>query len=382
MSCEIDPDTATIVARTGARLFSVLCEQKPELPVTLLSPLSLSAAFALALAGATAGAQSERELQGLVGSEHARVAALSSSLVAAGAAGGGVTLDVANSVWLRKSIKPAFAHLLQNAHAAEVAALPATYEPVNSWVEKKTEGRITNLLSGEPDSLVVALLVNAVLFKGSWTTQFDEKLTQPGKFFPFDKGSPPLDAHFMSRKAQLPAAASLETLGGASAVFLDYGTSKSDFGALFVLPPEPGMASLASTVSKLCAVNLQDVLIGMTAKETSVALPRFRAESQTIDMVPAMRALGLRETFDGKSGFNGMSDDPDVHVDEVLHKVVIEVNEEGTVAAAATAVVMRSRSLPPPPLKLRFDRPFVMVVLHKATGLPLFFARLNQPLFL
>ena len=74
-----------------------------------------------------------------------------------------------------------------------------------------------------------------------------------------------------------------------------------------------------------------------------------------------------------------MSDDPEVHISDVIHKALIEVSEEGTVAAAATAVIMKTRSLGPPPLRLTFDRPFLMLVVHTPTGLPMFMGRFNLP---
>eukprot|EP00962_Isochrysis_galbana_P043208 scaffold16396_cov115-Isochrysis_galbana.AAC.7 len=365
-------------AALGIALFGLLCEQEPVAPVTLLSPLSVSSALALALAGATPGDQSERELEKLLGSQHGQVAEMTQALLAAGAGRGGVSLQVANSVWAKGSIKPAFVELLREVHLADASPLPATYAPINDWVAEKTDGRIGQILSGAPDPLVVALLVNAVLFKGSWAMRFDPQLTRPGHFHPA-VDAPPLQASFMFRKGKMTAAASVAALGGAAAVRLDYGEEGGPFCALLVLPPSPGPGALAQAVERVSAAGMRSVLESLTAQETSVALPRFRAEAEPLSLVPALRRLGLDRVFVG--GFGGMSDDPDVHLSDVVHKVVVEVNEEGTVAAAATAVVMRTRSLPPPHLDLRFDRPFLMAVVHVPTGLPLFLARLCRPEF-
>jgi serpin B len=373
-----DPDTAVGLARLGMTLFALLCEQEPAAPAMLLSPLSVSGALALVLAGATPGDQSEHELSKLLGSQHGPVAELTQSLLAAGAGRGGVSLQVANSVWSKGSIKPSFLELVRGVHRADASSLPSTYAPINDWVASKTDGKITQILSGAPDTLVVAVLVNAVLFKGSWAAQFDPKQTRPGHFHASAEASP-LDAHFMHRKAKMYAAASVAGLGGSAAVRLDYGEDGGPFCALLVLPASPGSEALAHAVEGLSSTGMKSVLESLTQQETSVALPRFRAETEPISLVPVLRRSGLNWVFEG--GFGRMSDDADVHLSEVVHKVVIEVNEEGTVAAAATAAVVRTRSMPPPHLQLRFDRPFVMAVVHVPTGLPLFLARISRPNF-
>jgi serpin B len=373
-------DAAAGMTKAGLPLFALLCEQEPARPATLLSPLSISSALALALAGATPGDSLERELEEMLGSAHGLVAETTHALLAAGTGGGGVSLQVANSVWAKGSIKPAFVELVREVHRAEASPLPATYAPINDWVAERTGGRIGEVLLGAPDPLVVALLVNAVLFKGTWATQFDPQQTRLGHFYPASD-APPLPASFMFRKAKMAAAASVAELGGAAAVRLDYGQENGPFCALLVLPPSPGADALAQMVKQLSAAGLQSVLESLTFQETSVALPRFRVETEPLSLVPALRRLGLNRMFDGPGGFSGMSDDPAVHVSDVLHKVVVEVNEEGTVAAAATAAVMLTRSMPIPHLAIRFDRPFLMAVLHAPTGIPLFLARLSRPDF-
>ena len=125
---------------------------------------------------------------------------------------------------------------------------------------------------------------------------------------------------------------------------------------------------------------VQDVLTALTPQPTvNLALPRFKAEWGAHSLVPALKALGVAHPFNGSGGFLGMSDDPELHISDVVHKALIEVNEEGTVAAAATAVIMMTRSLGPPPLRLTFDRPFLMLVVHTPTGLPMFMGRFNLP---
>jgi serpin B len=123
-----------------------------------------------------------------------------------------------------------------------------------------------------------------------------------------------------------------------------------------------------------------DMLRQMSShQKVELSLPRFKMEYGTKSLKNELRGLGLGACFDGTDVLMEMSDDPLVHVDEVLHKTVIEVTEEGTEAAAATVAIMMSRSLPTPVPKIKFNRPFIMVILHSSTNTPLFVAKVDDP---
>ena len=368
-----DPATATGVAAFATALFGKVCEARPDEAVTVVSPLSVAAALALALAGATGA--SATELTTLLGvPDHAEIARLSETLLSDNS----VTLKLASSIWLHKTIKDEYILTAQSAHKAVAAPLGTSYAPINAWVAGATEGKITDLLQGAPDPLVRAVLVNAVYFKGSWASKFDPAHTRLGTFNA--AGGASIPAQFMHRSAkQLPASPSLQTLGGAAAVRLDYGHEDGPFAALLVLPADAEDASMAAAVAGLQS-GVKHVLTALTPQPTvNLALPRFKAEWGAHSLVPALKALGVAHPFNGSGGFLGMSDDPELHISDVVHKALIEVNEEGTVAAAATAVIMKTRSLGPPPLRLTFDRPFLMLVVHTPTGLPMFMGRFNLP---
>ena len=115
--------------------------------------------------------------------------------------------------------------------------------------------------------------------------------------------------------------------------------------------------------------------------EVNLYLPRFRLEWGVESLKSSLRSIGINSAFDGMNQFSGMSDDPLVHLDDVLHKVVMEVSEEGTTAAAATVSVIMSRSMPPPPETMRLDRPFLMMVLHVPTTTPLVLGKIGDPVF-
>jgi len=231
------------------------------------------------------------------------------------------------------------------------------------------------------DPLVVAVLVNAVFFEGEWAAAFDPSHTFDR---PFLAPGGALPARFMQRTGDFAASPSVARLGGAAVLKLDYGATTdgvpAEFAALLVLPAEAGPKPLAAAVAGLDGDGgLAGLMSEVARQKVSVQLPRFKAEWGVQDLVPQLRKLGLGQVFDGDDQFLKLSTDPSVHVSAVMHKATIEVTEKGTVAAASTAAVMMKRSKPRPPLQMTFDRPFLMLVLHVPTAVPLFVGRFNQP---
>jgi serpin B len=301
-----------------------------------------------------------------------------------------------NGIW-SKSLKESYISIIENIHKAEANELPKSYDPIDQYITKKTNGLVTNMLSGDIDPLVVAVLVNAVHFKGDWTIQFDKKETYRGEYITSSGNK--REAMFMFAKRKMKFAANASLLNGASIVHLDYGKLNeetdqpgSDFAALFILPEQLGREGLNGVIDQLAALNtdsssnvhdtFDDMLRQMSShQKVELSLPRFKMEYGTKSLKNELRGLGLGACFDGTDVLMEMSDDPLVHVDEVFHKTVIEVTEEGTEAAAATVAIVMSRSLPlPTPVpKIKFNRPFIMVILHSSTNTPLFVAKVDDP---
>ena len=390
------------LSKLGLAMFVAMCEKLPLAPVTLISPVSIGSSLALALAGSTPGGSAEAELSRLLGAHEQIAEAIDGLLSSARGNGSGVSLRVANGVWAGTAVRPKFIESATRIHRAQAAPLPSSYEPVNSWVQSRTDGEVPKLLSGTPDPLTVSLLVSAVSFKGVWAERFERERTAEGAFWPLSPGAATASqpANFMRRKGAAWASPTVAALGGAAALRLDYGDADAaadskgaGFCALFVLPAEAGEASLAATIAALRtapspvdtsaapADPLSAALSTLRRREVDVSIPRFTAEWGASSLKTALRALGLLSAFDGSGQFLELSDEPDLHLDEVLHAARVEVNEEGTAAAAATVAEMGVRSLPPRPLELRFSRPFLLAVLHEETGTPLFVGRINSPQF-
>jgi len=331
-----DAEALSGLASFSVSLFTLLCDQNPTDPALIVSPLSIASALALSAAGATPAGKAGVELNKLLQVQsHSHVAYLVSSLLAGKTSSSGVEVHIANSVWTKASIKESYVSLVRDVHDAKADVLSETYDPINQWVKESTHGRIEQLLAGVPDPLVVALLVNAVFFKGSWASKFDPQLTAESKFHTQDG---PVTAKFMNRKAKMLVDERADELGGATVLRLDYGVANSDFCALFVLPathspnsllaatkglkacarsyrtrprsackstskkPTSAGAHTASRAKELLEIvrhRLQDLsisslLLRQREQMVHLRLPRFRAEWGVASLKKALRELGLK----------------------------------------------------------------------------------------
>lgn len=288
----------------------------------------------------------------------------------------GVDYVAAQSVWTSGAIRNEYVDILQGrSDGAEVRSLPKTFKVIDDWISHKTKGLLKDVVSGDVDPLTVALLVSAVKFKGDWKHKFDVNRTAPGDFFS-DGGSKVTRVDFMKAKRKMEVLPSVFELGGASMLRMPY--ANEEFYATFILPRNNTEASMRDTIESLARPRAWKILgeKELPLREVVLTLPRFSLSYGTVSLKNTLRHLGLKNAFDGTGEFSVMSHDPDVHLDDVLHKVMLEVTEEGTTAAAATVAVMMTRSMPPPPLEINFNRPFLMIVWGR--GIPLFIARISD----
>lgn len=401
-------------------LFSRLSKTTEESNI-LLSPFSVASALALVLAGCTPESICQKQIRSVLSvRSHTQIPSLSQQIQqsssstnldddSGGSGGdrssGSIQLTSANGLWIEKSIMGSYIETARDVHGAKVAPLPDTFAPIDAYITAKTDGMIKNILEGPIDSLTRAILVNAVYFKGVWKTKFDPDETEEGTFKLHSWGKS-RNAMFMKDTRNVKVAIGVKELGHASIISLEYGKentnenassfggggSGSSFCALFLLPPENTPESLSNVFTGLATlarnrlfgtISLGDILEKqMHDDRVRLLLPRFRISYGIKSLKPQLKSMGIHAAFDGKGEFMEMSNDPQVLLDDVLHKAVMEVTEEGTVAAAASAGVMKTKSIPPPPIDMTFDRPFGMVVLHTPSMTPLFVARINDPEFI
>lgn len=351
-----------------------------------LSPLSLVSALGMMALGATNSGKAQHELLHALALNASSMSSFFSSLQRStaelgGTSDGGVQLLNANSVWCKGTIKETYIHTVQRTLKATARPLPSVPAPINSWCREATDGMIPSILESI-DPLTVAILVNAVYFKGVWSEQFEKHLSERSFFTPASGNKRPCT--MMKRTAKM-----LYTeFEGVQIVELPYGEA-SGVVATVLLPPRGEPSGLAELVTKFGraggARTLESWLKGLRQTKVALQLPRFRMEYGVHDMKQElMSSFGVRESFIGDGGFLAMSDDRDVHVSSVLHKAVVEVNEEGTRAAAVTAGVMMTRSLPiavEPPTEVIVDRPFLFLIRNNYDGLLFFAGAVENPSF-
>jgi serpin B len=284
-----------------------------------------------------------------------------------------VRLAIANGLWAAQDValKPAFLHELRETYDAEIAAVdfsdPAILKRINDWVKARTEGKIDAILSRlDPATLLV--LVNAIYFKGAWTTPFEEEKTRDGPFTLLDgsRKSVPMMAQSGSYRTYRGQ--------GFQAVRLPYGAGRT---AMYIFLPDRG-SSLGAFQERLAAESWNAWMVRFRQMEGSIVLPRFKlAYEKTLN--GPLAALGMGIAFGRGADFSALSDTPS-YISKVIHKAFVEVNEEGTEAAAATAVVMmKAMMMPQETFRMVVDRPFFCAIRDDRTGALLFMGSIVDP---
>jgi serpin B len=290
-------------------------------------------------------------------------------------------LLAANALMLLKRgdvIAADYITLLKTRYAAEVFQ-QATLADINGWVARKTADMIPHMLDQlDPDAS--AALLDAVYFKARWASVFDKTLTKDEPFH-LDR-SQQADVATMNQSGSF----SLVSRGGYRAVRLDY--EVSDLGLVIVLPDDvEGAAAVARRLDANALAELFAALRdGRARKPVALALPRFKTEYKT-DLIEPFRQMGMRKAFEpGAADFSGMTGRPagqgGLYLSTILHRAVINVAEESTEAAAATAVVIARTAVAPQatqPEPFRVDHPFLFYLVDDTTGLILFQGRISDP---
>ena len=346
-----------------------------------LSPLSVSMALGMTLNGAEGATRTAMvqtlELAGLT--EDEINAAYCSLIDLLTGLDNKVVFEIANSIWYREGlpIDTAFVGLNESFFDAVVQELdfssPEAVPTINGWVDAKTHGKIEEILSGPIDPLVVMYLINAIYFNGDWTWRFDANQTADRPFYLTGGGEVEVPA--MRLEADLPYYSD-ESF---QAVDLPYGDG---FYSMTVLLPQSG-EDLDTFITGLDAGFWSTLLNAFT--ETPVKLlqlPKFRLEYE-IELSEVLSALGMGIAFDADTAdFSRMITEPwDLFISRVLHKTFVEVDEEGTEAAAVTAVeVSFDTSVGPGGgIYMVVDRPFVFVLRERLSGTILFIGKYIGP---
>lgn len=287
-----------------------------------------------------------------------------------------IQLKIANSLWARNgfAMKPGFIARNKQFYRAELASLnfadPAAVQTINSWVNKNTEGKIEKIIESIAANDVL-FLINAIYFKGQWQYEFDKKKTKPDAF-KLDGGEQK-ELPMMSQSGSYFYQENKDF----QAVALPYGSGTV---SMYIFLPNE-QAGLDQFERKLTAENWEVWMKSFGVRPGDVTLPRFKVEWEA-NLNKALIALGMPEAFDERADFSEIAEpigNEKIFISEVLHKSWCEVNEEGTVAAAATSVRAALTSLPPPKFVMKVDRPFFFAIRENQTGAVLFMGSVTNP---
>lgn len=292
---------------------------------------------------------------------------------------GNVELNIANRLWIQDGYAtlPAYDDVVRACYGAGFARTAFARDPeaarleINRWVEEQTRDRIRDLLApGVVDASTRMVLVNAIYFKGLWADQFKPDQTQDDVFYRAPKDEVTAPMMFRAGKYNYVADARVEVLE------LPY--RGRDVSMFVILPKE---AEPLRDVEKLLTAELVERWAGdLSEREVRVWLPRFRVEAG-FELVKTLGAMGMTDAFSGAADFSGITGKKDLVIGAIVHKAFVQVNEEGSEAAAATAVVMRPASAMPAdrPVEFRANRPFVFLIRDNRTKTILFIGRLADP---
>ena len=358
------------------KLLRQLAKDQPGQNI-FISPYSASTVLQMACNGA--GGQTKTEMQQVLGTTGLTAEALNAANKECGQSlnslGTNVVLSAANAIWYRKGtpVKPVFISCNQQYFGATVDALdfdnPRSTGIINAWASKKTHGRINGIADGLITPLTELVLANAVYFKGKWQVPFNAKSTKDRTF------------HLTSgRQKQVPMMEQTREFdyrqgSGYQAVRLPY---QGWYLAMYVVLPDAD-----SSPEKLIGIMSGDTWQrvtkpGFEKREGSVVLPRFKVE-YGVEFKEPLKAMGMRAAF-GKADFSGMAD-RGLFISAVRQKAFVEVNEEGTEAAAATVglTYLSGQRDPPKPFQMIVDRPFLFLIEDYQTKMILFMGVVYDP---
>lgn len=376
---KVDERLIAATSRFTFKLYNQVLKQGTTKNV-FVSPSSVMLALAMTYNGAegeTRQAMAQAlEIEGLSLQEVNRAFADLTSML--GTADPKLQLKIANSLWAKKgiSLKPDFIQRSKEHYAAEVTTLdfsnPTAPATINLWVSN-TDNRIDKIVD-RISSETILFLINAIYFKGQWTNEFEKGKTREDDFRLADGGQKKLPMMSQSGKYNYYKGKDFQ------AVSLPYGTGRM---SMYVFLPDK-RTTLDQFERDLTVENWENWIKSFRMAPGEVMLPRFKIEYE-VDLNDVLKALGMSEAFDAhRANFSGiaqLSQADRIYISKVKHKTFAEVNEEGTVAAAATAVEVgvTSVQLPQENFIMEVDRPFFVAIRDNLTGTVLFMGSIADP---
>lgn len=361
----------------GRNLLAREIAAKPQENV-LISPLSVSVALGMTANGARgttlSGINSTLGLTGDRTTNNNGYATLLSMLKRSGI---GVTLDVANAIFARLGVgfSTNFLNTNKAFFGARVDELnfddPSTLSVINGFVSDATNKKIAKLLNDPIAADTVMFLINCVYFKGEWSVKFDKSLTSD---LPFQTPQGTITIPTMYRKGKMAHGVDWQNHAWES-ITLPFGESK-EVRLVVILPA--ANTTVAEVLGTVDDATFSRIAASSWGSDGELWLPRIDIGYDN-SLKDSLIALGMADAF-GNADFNDMRDVPSpLYIQDVKHKTVFKVDEEGAEGAAVTSVSIGLESLPPPPFAMRVDRPFLIAVVDTASEAVLFAGAVNDP---
>jgi serpin B len=387
---QLDVDSLkTLSASNTAFAFNFYDQVRDSDGNIIFSPLSLSVALSMALAGARGDTRQEMldtmSIQGLGDETSPAFNALLLAIEGSQQDLEGedevstFQLNIANSSWGQSGFEfnPDFLDTLALYYGAGIYQVDFSQDPeaarqaINAWVEDETNDKIKNLIpEGAIEALTRLVLANAIYFKGGWMYPFIENGTQPAPFTLLDGSQWTVDMMRLDEKDL-----KYIRVEDYQAVQLPY--KSRDFSMLLVLPDE---GTYKGVEGEFNSEMLSTIVDSMQYVPVKLSMPKFDFET-ALNANDILKSMGMIEAFipDG-ADFSGMTTEAPLYISDVVHKATITVDEQGTEAAAATAIIMSTTSMPiSDPIDMVLDHPFMFAIMHEPTGTILFLGRVVQP---
>ena len=377
-------DQAEAVKGSNAFAIDLYAQLRTQPGNLFFSPESISADFAMAYAGARG--QTATEIgkvfhftlppERLHPAEGALLKQMNSQHQ-------GYELHVADALWAQKdaSFLPAYLKLVQTDYGAGFRPVDFKSSPeavratINQWVEQQTNDKIQNLIgSGVLTPATRLVLTNAIYFKGTWLDPFDVDWTDEEEFHLTAKQS--IKTPMMNRDG------GYLYYNGGTFLELEMPYKGEELAMIILLPNEiDGLPALEKSFTAAAASEWMQKL--EPVGKVILTLPRFTM-TQQFELSSTLSAMGMAQAFSDAADFSGMTGKPDFTISAAIHKAFIDVNEQGTEAAAATAIEMLATAMQrpnnePPPIIFDADHPFLFLIRDKSTGAILFLGRMTNP---
>lgn len=369
-SAEPRPIPSEIASANNAFAFDFYREIAYEEGNHFFSPASMHVAFSVLYEGVRGEtAEQLRDVFGMAEDDAARHPAVSDTMSSLNRDDPHATLEMANSLWLAERLVPhaRYVEIVRGTYAADMETVDfadriVTTDLINGWAAEKTRDKIPKVLQPEDvDGDTLAVILNAIYFKGTWEVQFDPDDTRPRDF---DTGNGTVQADMMHVNSIFGYA----EYDGTQILRMPYVGDR--LSMLVVLPP--GRDGMAALEESLTAEVLDEWQQGMYDTDIKVSIPKFETKTH-YDLIPKLEDLGITLIFGG-GDFSGISD-TGMFVDKAVQDAYVRVNEEGTEAAAVTTIVMADSE----PLTFTADRPFLFFIQDDESGTILFMGKITDP---